>query len=167
MKAICQLILPVFLAVSAFTPIAAHALGSDYFTNQVNNPDWSKGLGALVNSTNRVHGFFVNAEDIFFFRGDAATFETFLNDYSRIAGVTKHQVVLHDGAGEAKSPWAKTGQPCDWSLYACPQAWLDPFNTHKPSVATNYVITVNFWTGGKIPFEKIKVPSNVEVVRQH
>jgi hypothetical protein len=175
MKPISQLILPVLLMAVALIPGRVWGLGSDYFTNRVDNPFWPQGIAGLVNTTNRVHGFFVNEEDIFFFRGDPTGFEAFLDAYSRIGNVAKHEVVLHEGAGEAKSPWAKTGKPCDWSLYVCPQSWL-ALPDHVPatgtnsaaverSVATNYVVTVNFWTGGAIPFDRVKVPANVKVIK--
>src|SRR5215469_4322524 len=103
----------------------AFALGSDYPADRaVTGPtNWPPGMGTLVNATNRVWGFFVNAEDIFFFSGGASQLTTFLRDYARLEGIESHRLVLHDGVGEAKSPWEKTGRPCDWKLYTCPKSW--------------------------------------------
>jgi hypothetical protein len=93
-------------------------LGSDHPNGQpVNNPLWPPGLASLVNQSNRVHGFFVNAQDIFFFSGAATDFSEFLQAYSKLEGVAAHRLVLHEGAGEAKSPWGSGGQPCDWELF--------------------------------------------------
>ena len=41
---------------------------------------------------------------IFFFSGSATNFSDFLRSYSKIEGVENHQLILHDGIGEAKSP---------------------------------------------------------------
>ena len=50
-----------------------YALGGDHPANQPVNLDKAPtGLNELINQTNRVHGFFVNAEDRFFFVGDTA-----------------------------------------------------------------------------------------------
>ena len=164
----------------ALTLAANHAfgLGADYPNGQpASNPGWPAGMTNLVNLTNRFHGFFVNSEDIFFFSGSASNFEAFLADYAKIQGpVDKHRLILHEGTGEAKSPWEKTGRPCDWELYGCPRGWLDVAKMavqgtnsveemHTASKATNYVLEVHFWTGGKIALDKIKVPPNVEIVK--
>jgi hypothetical protein len=176
--------------------------GSDYLTNKLSNPSWPKGMSELVNVTNRVHGFWLNAEDVFFFSGSATSFASFLEDYSRIQGIEKHQLILRDGVGEAKSPWAKTGQPCDWELYGCPKRWRDIAvlasqatnstefaqkanqgvdyghvsvgtngqvkiigGSQKVVQDTNYVLEAHFWTGGKIALDKVKIPPNVEVLK--
>jgi len=129
----------------------------------VNEPSWPKGITNLVNTTNRVHGFFVNSEDIFFFSGTATNFTAFLLDYSRIQGVENRRLILHDGPGEAKSPWDKAGRLCDWKLYVCPKSGLEAVRTGKPSTNTDYVVEVHFWTGGKIALDQVTVPKNVEV----
>ena len=117
-------------------------LGSDYSNGQpVDNPLWPPGLAGLVNQSNRVHGFFVNAQDIFFYSGTAAdfskflqapnvgstnaeaatgaaaAFSEFLQAYSKLEGIAAHRLVLHEGIGEAKSPWDPSGQSCDWELF--------------------------------------------------
>ena len=116
------------IMVGALVFLAGHAfgLGLDYLKDRpVNNPSWPEGMVTLVNTTNRVHGFFVNDEDIFFFSGSATNLTAFLADYSQIQGVEKHRLILHEGVGEAKSPWEKAGRACDWKLYGCRQWWRD------------------------------------------
>ena len=117
------------IMIGALVFVAGHAfgLGMDYPNDRPvnNNPSWPKGMAKLVNTTNRVHGFFVNAEDIFFFSGSATNLTAFLADYSQMQGVEKHRLILHEGVGEAKSPWEKTGRACDWKLYGCPKGWLN------------------------------------------
>jgi len=158
--------------------IAAQAfgLGADYPNCEPvgGSSAWPQGLKELVNTTNRVHGFFVNAEDIFFFSGSATNLGNFLSDYAKLQGIEKHRLVLHEGAGEAKSPWSTNSKSCDWKLYACPKSWLV---AGKMSLArtnsteaiqqaakdTNFVSEVHFWMGGKISFDQVAVPKNVEL----
>lgn len=134
-------------------------LGSDYRNDQPvgGTTAWPEGVRELVNTTNRVHGFFVNDEDVFFFAGNTTNFNEFLASYSKISGIEKHRIVLHGGVGEAKSPWGTNGQACDWKLYACPKSWL----AQDPKQKT-FVLEVHFWTGGKIAPEQIAVPKGVE-----
>jgi hypothetical protein len=138
---------------------------------------YPEGMDALINIPNRVHGFFVNAEDVFFYAGSAADFTGFLMDYTKISAMEKHLLILHDGIGEAKSPWETKGRPCDWKLYGCLKSWL---NVGKMVMAgtnstaalqetgrdTNYVLEVHFWTGGHIPWNQVAVPPNVEVRKE-
>jgi hypothetical protein len=158
---------------------AALALGSDYPPDRpvISSTNWPKGLNALVNVTNRVWGFFVNAEDDFFFSGTAAELSVFLRDYSRLEGIESRRLILHDGVGEAKSPWEKAGRPCDWKLEACPKSWhniavLSKQGTNsvealqKAAKEPGYVVEVHFWTGGRIALDKLAIPGNVLVQKE-
>jgi hypothetical protein len=133
-------------------------LGMDHPNGQpVNNPgSWPEGMTNLVNGTNRIHGFFVNITDVFFFAGTATNFSSFLEDYSKIGGtVDRHCLILHDGVGEAKSFGTSHG-PCDWELYGQGNGW-------KNGICTNYILEVHFWTGGRIALNQVAIPKNVEV----
>jgi len=135
-------------------------LGMDHPNDQpVNNPgSWPEGMQNLVNRTNRVYGFSVNTADDFFFSGTTTNFSSFLEDYSRIGGtVDRHRLILHDGVGEAKSPWSGRG-PCDWELYGQGNGW-------KNGICTNYILEVHFWTGGKIALDRVAIPKTVEVTK--
>ena len=137
----------------------AFGLGSDHPNGKPvrSNGHWPAGMEDLVNITNRVHGFFVNDEDVFFFSGSATNFSRFLQEFSKIQGtVDRHRLVLHEGVGEAKSPWEKIGQPCDWKLYGRGNGWKD-------GAITNYVLEVHFWTGGRIALHDVTIPKNVEI----
>jgi len=158
-KTILTLFLPV---ISIFAAAGAFGMGADYPSDKPTGTSdaWPPGMKELVNIPNRVHGFFVNAEDVFFFSGTSKEFAAFLTQYSKIQPVEKHVLILHEGKGEAKSPWDKSGKPCDWKLFGCPESWL----TENAKVkAGTYVLEVHFWTGGPIAFDKALVPSNVEV----
>jgi hypothetical protein len=157
----------------------AFALGSDYPNDKpvTGSTNWPNGLERLVNATNRVHGYFVNAEDIFFFSGNAPALTAFLRDYSRLPGVDSHRLILHDGTGAAKSPWEKTGRVCDWKLYACPKGWHNVAALSKSGTNSvealrtaakepGYVVEVHFWTGRHIALDQIDIPKNVVVQKE-
>ncbi|HEX5397416.1 MAG TPA: hypothetical protein VFY06_00010 [Verrucomicrobiae bacterium] len=138
----------------------AFGLGADHPDGQpVTSSIWPVGMTALVNTTNRIHGFFVNDEDVFFFAGSATNISSFLEDYSKIGGtVDKHRLILHGGVGEAKSPWETNARPCDWELYGQGNGWNN-------GICTNYILEVHFWTGGKIALNQVVIPKNVEVTK--
>ena len=150
----------VFFACAILTTAGAFSFGSDYPPHKLlgYSDAWPPGMKELINIPNRTHGFFVNAEDFFFFSGTAKEFAAFLAEYSKIQPVEKHVLILHEGVGEAKSPWDKSGKPCDWKIYGCPKSWLS-----ENAKDTAYILEVHFWTGGRIAFDKSAVPSNVEV----
>ena len=76
----------------------AHGLGTDYAPGPVEGSSaWPKNTLALVNSGERVGGFWVNQCDSFFYRGDAAALNEFIKQYSLIDG-TPLKLVLHAGA---------------------------------------------------------------------
>src|SRR5688572_14840873 len=108
------------LAVLA-VPTFAWALGADHRKDPVRNPKWPAGLEELVNADNRVHGYFVNWEDVFFFRGDTASLNAFLDRYGKLPD-TELRLVLHPGRLRVKSPWDKQPRDveADWKLYASP-----------------------------------------------
>jgi hypothetical protein len=151
-------------------------LGADYPNDRpvAGSTGWPKGMDKLVNVTNRIHGFFVNAEDLFFFSGSATNLSAFLTDYSQLFGVEKHRLILHENVGEAKSPWEKTGRACDWKLYGCPKGWLNLATLRgtnsvevlqKAATEPGYILEVHFWTGGRIALDQVVVPQNVEITK--
>ena len=115
----------IICSLLSFEAAKVLANGLDYPPNTWSSPSWPPGVAALVGSTNWVHGYGLNAEDFFFFAGSAKDFTSFLDAYSKIPGVEKHVLILHDGTGEARSPWGKSGRPCDWELFGCPKRWRD------------------------------------------
>jgi hypothetical protein len=154
----------------------AFALGSDYPAGRPvgSSSAWPKGMSELGNLTNRVHGFFVNAEDFFFYAGTADDLAAFLGAYSKIEGIEQHRLILHDGVGNAKSPWETARRPCDWELSGCPESWLAGHAAMAQGTnavaarelaanATNYIMEVHFWTGGKIALDQVAIPKNIQV----
>jgi hypothetical protein len=172
-----QIVLAVLIACNIGQLCRDSFALSSTFSGNASGADWPKGLAELVNTTNRVYGFWVNSESMFFFSGSAADFTVFLQDYAKIEPVVKHELILHDGAPEHKSPFAKDVPAFDWELYACPKGWIDVGNMVREgktnsieelrSVAqnSNYIMKVDFWIGGRVPFEQVRIPQSVEVKR--
>jgi hypothetical protein len=145
-------------------PIPGYSLGSDYPKGQPVGESslWPKGLSDLANATNRVHGFFVNAEDVFFFAGSPGELGRFLQRYSEISGIVEHKLVVHPEKGVAKSPWdAGTGVPCNWKVVGDAESW----KTGDPS-KKGYVLEVHVYLGEDAALEKVPVPKTVTVVRE-
>jgi hypothetical protein len=150
-------------------------MGGDYPNDRpVAELSWPKGMAELVNTTNRIGGLWVNAEDIFFFSGTATNFSAFLAAYAAVEAVGQHRLVLREGAGEAYSLGGGNRRPCDWELLGCPKSWLAGHAAMAQGTnaitaqelaanATNYVLEVHFWTGGKIPVDQLTIPQNVEL----
>ncbi len=165
------------VGVCVMATVNAFGLGADYPAGQrvYGSDAWPKGMDRLVNATNRVHGFFVNAEDVFFFAGTATNLSAFLLEYSQLQGVEKHCLILHPGRGEAKSPWDKTGQPCDWKLDGCPKSWrtlgtLSGTNSveqmQKAASDPGYLLEVHLWTDSRIELDQVAIPKNITVEKE-
>jgi hypothetical protein len=85
----------------------------------------------------------------------------FLDAYVKIHPIKEHIVILENGKGVAKSPWAQTGQPCEWMIYGCPESWLTENAKDK-----DYVLEVHVWTGGRVHFDQVAVPAGINVVKK-
>jgi len=133
----------------------------------INNSFWPPGMNNLVNRTNRVCGHWIVSEHIFYFSGSAMEFSKFLADYSKIEGVERHVVILHDGVGEALSLKRERRGSCDWELYGCDSLRRNSIDAMRGVIKTpshtNYVVEVHFWTGGRLALEKVNIPPNIEI----
>ncbi len=156
-RIVCAILLVVAIASSL-----VFALGGDYKGAISGFPHWPEGLEALVNHENRVHGFFVNSEDIFFYAGDTKTFNEFLASYSKLDN-TVLQLVLHIGPKQARSPWDKKdrGMFADWRLYACPHNTRE--EAGKLSDDSKFITRIELFLGMNIGLDGLVVPNNIEV----
>jgi hypothetical protein len=122
----------------------------------------------LVNVPQRVHGYFVNWEDVFFFSGNTDSLNAFLVQYQALAG-TKLQVVLHTGTPQVKSPWDK--QPrnvvADWKLYTTPftREQFEAAAREKDGKQNRgpFVTKLDVWTGVQIKLDLLMIPADVPV----
>jgi len=106
---------------------------------------------------NCVHGYMVNWTDTFFYAGDTAAFNKFVEGYSKRNDL-KLRVVIHPGTKKARSPWDKADRdiPVDWSYYV--------WNTGTPAGGKPAPSQVDVWLGSRIKLEDLRIPANVEVV---
>lgn len=149
-------ILSLFLTVQLVL-----AMGADHPKKEVSSSAWPEGMSEMVNSPERIHGYFVNAEDVFYFVGKQKQFNQALKDYAKIDGVVQHKIIVHEGVGRAKSPWQKDeGVKCDWKIYGCPASWLG-----KEPHVKGYIMEFHIWKDGSIKIEEGKLPKGFLVER--
>jgi len=128
---------------------------------------WPAGLRELVNREGRVYGYFINANDFFFFTGDTESFNDFLEQYARLKG-TPLTLIVHPGRGITSRLGEKEKKiTFDWEVEVLcrgwhPQAPPDPTRdprTDKPG----YVVILEVWVGGNVELKKVKVPKTVKM----
>lgn len=123
---------------------------------------WPAGLKELANRPDRVHGFFVNMEDVFFYTGDASAFNDFLAAYAHLDG-TILQLVIHPGPKKARSPWDKVDRdiPVDWSLYAA--AFSREQIESRKVVGGKVISRIDLYLGRNVGLDSLNVPPAIEV----
>ena len=157
--------------------IQAFGLGADHPVDKPVNLDKApSGVTELINNTNRVHGFFVNAEDRFFFAGDSSAFALFLKQYAALKGIAGHRLIIHPEKGVAKSPWDDgDGRPCDWRLDVAPASWReghsdkvyrDKDGSPPKEGEKEYLVELHVWRKGNVDIKKVKMPKAVSVVHE-
>ena len=158
----------VLAFLAAVVPAAvALAMGGDHPTDHPvgGQAGWSAGLRELVNTPGRVGGFFVNASDFFYFRGDAKAFNAWLESYAALQD-TPLRLVLHPGRSDDRRPWSKDGEkrlPVDWCLDVINRQWSRDAIEEKKPVKPGYDVTVHLFLGGQVGLEDLDVPLAVGV----
>ncbi|MGL4462455.1 MAG: hypothetical protein ACRC1K_09880 [Planctomycetia bacterium] len=135
------------LLLAGWASREAVALGSDHPKEHL-----------VTQGLNCVHGFFVNASDVFFFAGDAADFNKATAELAKKK--TKVRVVVHKGAKRARSPWDKADRDVsvDWSVTTGPMA-------HGPQAkGEGELVRIDLWLGGKVKKDDVKYPPGAEVI---
>jgi hypothetical protein len=115
-------------------------------------PQWPRGMADMLNSPNRVYGFFFNFGDSFFFAGDAQDFNDFVRHYAGLEGVS-HRLILLPGRG--KTGLFDRGRiGFDWAV-----SMSFYLQEGKPVGDAG----VSLWVDGQVELEKVEVPANVVV----
>jgi hypothetical protein len=151
------------LSCWALTAPEAFALGSDHPKGPVaGNKGWPEGLKELANWQNRVHGFWVNETDVFFYDGESKELNKFMEGYSKLKNTALH-VVIHAGAKKARSPWDKAERdiPVAWSLHA---SFSPLVRGGMPSPRGRFYTRVDVWLGSRLKLEDLRIPAAVAVV---
>lgn len=138
-------------------------LGADHPAHAVNNDGWPKGYAALINADNRVHGYWVNFEDVFFLKGDGADLSKFIKACSTFADVDV-EVVLHPGRLAVQSPWDESPREieADWRSYTSPFKIVGE-GTQRTIGEKRFQIVIDVWLGGRVKLEDLDIPVGVPV----
>jgi len=154
------------VVLGLLVPTLAWALGGDYGGNHKlpAQEHWPKGLEPLVNAENRVHGYFVNAIDFFYFTGGTDTLNTFLGACGKFED-THMTLVLHPGGLEARSPWDKepAQKQADWQIMVGPTSWLKLDQRRKINYTEKITLQIDIYLGTEIDLAKLNVPASIEV----
>lgn len=146
----------------ALTTTEVFALGSDHPKGPVSGSSvWPAGLVDLANRDDRVHGFWVNSTDVFFYDNDSKALNQFLDDCAKLKG-TAVRVVLHPGTKKARSPWDQADRESSvaWSIQGSTHAW----QRAKPQPAeVGYHIQIDVWLGSRVQLDQLRVPASIEV----
>ncbi len=157
--------------------LSANYLGADHEPGDLpRQPHWPKGSYELVNQAFRVHGYWVNFYDEFFYKGGNPEMEKMVNGLSRLENV-EMKVVLHAGNGQAKSPWSKAPVcPADWAVSFSGPIPKEIAELENVPFSKAHQVTVDIWTGGHIDLGQLKLPAKLELqsgneiedfIRQH
>ena len=136
--------------------IGANGRFVDYF------PFWPSEFVDLVNSGGCIGGFCINANDWFFFRGDAKIFNEFLKAYGSLKN-TPLQVIIHAGSERPGLPWdsSRPTSLYDWQLEILERGWGVPKIPNKPE--EKYIVTVNLWIDKQIKLSDVIVPETIQL----
>lgn len=153
---------PASFVPAILSASAARTVGGDHPAGPVDNEHWPAGLAAIVNAPDRVHGWFVNWEDVFYFRGDTQDLHRFIRRAVALPGCDL-RVVLHPGPLDVRSPWDAAPRPlrADWTLYAAPftrEQVTDDGITPGP-----FMLRIHVYLGGRVRLDGLAVPAEVTV----
>lgn len=159
MLALAIAVITLLFCASAFPLAANHPPGvpvGEY-------PEWPAGLADLLNSPGRVHGYFINSNDFFFYAGDTDEFNQFLEQYARLEK-TPLTLVLQPGPGKTNSLTPDDKEvPFDWNVDLYCRGWSREAPPDPTGKANRYVVVVKVFPVGRLEVSKIKVPLNVKV----
>jgi len=152
-------------ATAAALAAAAFGLGGTYSKDHkvVEQPGWPKGLADLANSPGRVNGYFINANDFFFYAGDAKACGEFLDRYAAFKDMPL-VLILHPGRGLTGGLGdPNPAIPFDWGLSIVRRGWGADMPEAYRNSPSQVVVTVNLYVGGRVSLNALEVPLTVEV----
>jgi hypothetical protein len=159
MLALAIAVITLLFCASAFPLAANHPPGLPVGQN----PEWPAGLADLLNSPGRVHGYFVNANDFFFYREDTDEFNRFIEQYAGLEQ-TPLTLVLQPGPGTTNSLTPDDKElPFDWEVDLYCRGWAREAPPDPTGKAGKYVVVVKVFPAGQFELGNIRVPPNVKV----
>ena len=119
---------------------------------------WPDAYYEIFNRKDRVHGYFVNSGDVFFYAADSKRFNTFLLECSELED-TSLELILHVGRKKARSPWDKKDRDIDvdWRLLA------DRGRRTGGKAELSFMIQIDVWLGGAVSLDELQIPTNITV----
>jgi len=137
--------------------VGVWGLGADHGSGPIgpNDGGWPEEFREIFNRKDRVHGYFVNSGDVFYYAGDTKACNEFLEQCSKL-GDADHELILHPGRAKVRSPWDKEDRDieAEWRLYA---------DRRPRTPGKKYLVQVDLWLGGKVSLEDLKVPDDFTV----
>ena len=140
--------------------------------------DASPTLRKLIDHRDRVYGYFVNREDLFFYRGDTDTLNQFLNQFATLEG-TLLKASINQSLTHASRPYNKPGKKIavNWQLYSAPfdvHAYVMAVRTDDrdlEAVRTKWkeiidgpaIARVELRIGDEIELDKLTIPPQIEL----
>jgi hypothetical protein len=128
------------------------------------NGSWEDDLERLANSDQFVAGYFVNFDDVRFFRGTADDLSKFLVTYASLKSATTSSLQLHHEPGKVTyfymSPQehGMKDDSCDWKLVVENARIRAQLGHKQMPLETTYTATVHVYTGGNLKWEDVKIP---------
>lgn len=117
---------------------------------KVSHPEWPAGLNELVNHHLRVHGYWVNANDFFFYSGGTEAFNKFLAQRANLSG-TPLTLVLHPSTGATPVFGGERGGiDFAWGLKILARGWHPQAPMDHNTCKRGYVAVVELWRGGSV-----------------
>lgn len=123
---------------------------------------WPKGLAALVNDSSRVHGFFINANDFFFYSGNSEAFNVFMERYAKLTDIPL-VLVLHPGVGRTGGLGEEKNIPCEWAMSIIRRGWGADMPKEFEKSPSKVLVNISLHLGGKVRLDELDVPLNVKV----
>jgi hypothetical protein len=121
-------------------PAVVLALGMETFGNApvVRQPEWKEGVVEAVNLPSRVYSVWVNGNESFFYRGNAAALHEALRRHAAIHGDV-HEVILLPGPGKTQS-FQRKSIDFDWKLHV-PSGIYKALTGQKDPVLTVHIVS--------------------------
>ena len=137
---------------NASTP-GALTMGQDHEDGELTpQPAWPTGYHSVVNKKNRIHGYWVNTTDVFFYRGENGEINDMIESLTSLKGVNT-KIILHAGSGLAKSPWGTDKGAANWSVTSYCKAGFGKQDS----------VLIDIWISNGIQLDKLKISADVEI----
>lgn len=158
---------PAASIITQTTALAASSLisGGDHRVGEpIHQDKWPAGMADLINKNSFMHGFWVNADDFFFYTGDTAALNAMLKDYAALPGDAHLKVKLVAEAGVAESPWDKAPRgACNWRIDVINRSWRQLGLKTPPEKVTGYDVVFNVYLADGVTLNDLDAPLRAEV----